>query len=54
MWPAVTKVEQDPLFKATKSFVTAGAAVKAADTLRKYTIDFGSIGGLRAALITLA
>ena len=54
MWPAVTKVEQDPLFKATKSFVTAGAAVKAADTLRKYTIDFGSIGGLRSALVTLA
>ena len=54
MWPAIHKVEQDPLFLASKNFVTAGAAVKARDTLRKYTIDFGTIGQLRNALIILA
>lgn len=54
MWPGVTKVEQDPIFQSTKNFVTAGAAVKAKDTMRKYTIDYGTIGNLRSALITLA
>ena len=54
MWAAVNMVEDDPLFKATKNYVTAGTAVKARDKLRKYTIDFGTIGTLRAALITLA
>jgi hypothetical protein len=54
MWPGVTKVEQAPLFQTTKNFVTAGAAVKARDTMRKYTIDYGTIGSLRNALITLA
>jgi hypothetical protein len=54
MWPAVTKVEQDPLFQSTKNFVTAGSAVKARDTMRKYTIDFGTMGQLRSSLITLA
>ncbi|HVA48754.1 MAG TPA: hypothetical protein VNH11_20480 [Pirellulales bacterium] len=54
MWPGVHRVEQHPLFDATKNFVTAGTAVKASDTLRKYTIDFGAIGQLRAALIVLA
>jgi hypothetical protein len=54
MWPGVYKVEEDPLFVTTKSYVTAGAAVKARDNLRKYTIDFGAIGALRAALIVLA
>ena len=51
MWPGVLKVEQDPLFQTTKNFAMAGAAVKARDNLRKYTIDFGTIGALRNALI---
>jgi len=34
--------------------VTAGSAVKAKDNLRKYTIDFGTMGQLRSALIVLA
>lgn len=54
MWPGVHKVEQDPLFQSSKNFVTAGTAVKARDNLRKYTIDFGTIGTLRPALVTLA
>ena len=54
MWPAIHKVEQDPLFQSTKNFVTAGSAVKARDNLRKYTIDFGTMGQLRTALIVLA
>jgi hypothetical protein len=54
MWPGVTRVEQDPLFQATKNFVTAGTAVKAAEGLRKYTLDYGTIGDLRSALIALA
>src|SRR5260221_313 len=51
MWPGVLKVEQDPLFQTTKNFVMAGAAVKARDNLRKYTIDFGTIGAQRNTLI---
>jgi hypothetical protein len=54
MWPGVTKVEQDPIFLSTKNFATAGAAVKARETLRKYTLDFGTIGALRTSLIVLA
>lgn len=54
MWPAVTQVEQHPVFLASKDFVAAGTAVKTADTLRQYTIDFGRIGDLRNALVTLA
>jgi hypothetical protein len=54
MWPGVTKVEQDPSFQASKNFVTAGMAVKARDTMRRYTIDYGTIGELRRALIVLA
>jgi hypothetical protein len=54
MWPGVLKVEDDPLFKSSKNYVTAGAAVKAHDTLRKYTIDYGTIGTLRNALVILA
>ena len=54
MWPAIHKVEQHALFINSKDFVAAGAAVKAEDTLRKYTIDFGRIGDLRNALVPLA
>jgi hypothetical protein len=54
MWPGVNKVENDPLFQSTKNYVIAGSAVKARDTMRRYTIDFGSIGNLRDALVTLA
>lgn len=54
MWPAVHKVEQHQLFTTTKNFVTAAAAVKATDHMRKYTIDFGTIGQLRNALIEVA
>jgi hypothetical protein len=54
MWPGVVKVEDDPQFKATKNYVTAGTAVKAADTMRKYTLDFGTLATLRNALIILA
>jgi len=54
MWPAVHKVEQHPIFLATKDFVAAGTAVKAADVMRKYTLDFGRIGDLRNALVPLA
>ena len=54
MWPGVTQVEQDPIFLATKNFATAGAAVKTRETMRKYTLDFGTIDKLRAALIVLA
>ena len=54
MWPAIHKVEEHPLFLTSKDFVAAGNAVKAADTLRKYTIDFGRIGELRDALVPLA
>lgn len=53
MWPGVLKVEEHALFKTTRNFVTAGAAVKAADTMRKYTIDFGAISTLRGALVPL-
>ena len=54
MWPGVHAVEQDPLFQASKNFVTAGHAVKARETRRKFTIDFGTIGQLRSSLIVLA
>ena len=54
MWPGVTMVEQDPTFQATKNFVTAGAVVKARETMRKYTLDFGTIGQLRSSLVVLA
>ena len=54
MWPAVHKVEQHPIFLATKDFVAAGSAVEAADVMRKYTLDFGRIGDLRNALVPLA
>ena len=54
MWPGVHMVENDPLFVNSKNFVTAGAAVKAKDNMRKYTIDFGTTASLRSALITLA
>jgi hypothetical protein len=54
MWPGVEKVENDENFKRSKNYVTAGAAVKARDNLRQYTLDFGTINTLRSALITLA
>ncbi|NUP97388.1 MAG: hypothetical protein HUU28_14600 [Planctomycetaceae bacterium] len=54
MWPGVHAVEQDPLFQTTKNFVVAGQVVKAREVLRKYTLDFGTVGQLRNALITLA
>jgi hypothetical protein len=54
MWPGVYKVEGDPGFTATKNYVSAGNAVKIADRSRQYTMDFGSVGQLRAALTVLA
>jgi hypothetical protein len=38
----------------SKNYVTAGTGVKAADKLRQYTIDFGTVGQLRDALVVLA
>jgi hypothetical protein len=54
MWPGVYAVEEHDQFKATRNYVTAGRLVKAGATLRKYTIDFGTIGELRSSLIDLA
>lgn len=54
MWPGVYKVEEHPTFVTSKNYVTAGTAVKAADKLRQYTIDFGTVGQLRDALVVLA
>ncbi|MBC8145834.1 MAG: hypothetical protein H7X80_09615 [bacterium] len=54
MWPGVTAVEQHPIFLASKNFVAAGTAVKTTETMRQYTLDFGTIGQLRDSLITLA
>jgi hypothetical protein len=53
MWPAVVNVQEEPLFKNTKNFVSAGTVVKARATGRQYTIDFGTIGQLRSFLTTL-
>ena len=43
-----------PIFQATKNFVSAGTAVKAAETMRKHTLDYGTIGDLHNSLIVLA
>jgi hypothetical protein len=54
MWPAVNALEAEQSFKTTKNYTTAGAIVKARDTMRKYTLDFGTVATLRAALVVLA
>lgn len=54
MWPGVYKVEESDLFKTTKNYVTAGQYIKNTDRMRNYTLDVGTVGQLRSALVTLA
>lgn len=54
LMPAVAKVEHHPLFLSSKNYAIAGAAVKASEPLRTFTLDYGNLSELRAALVQLA
>jgi hypothetical protein len=54
MWPDVLRVEQHPTFQPNKDVTLAGEAVKQKQMMRKFTLDYGTIGGPRNAVITPA